>query len=49
MRFSVSLAALLGAGLAEAQFLISELSFGYAGRYVLLLRKHRSIALDNGN
>ncbi|RFU76857.1 hypothetical protein TARUN_5388 [Trichoderma arundinaceum] len=32
MRFSLSLAALLGAGLAEAQFLISELSFGYAGR-----------------
>ncbi|KAM0247216.1 hypothetical protein ACHAQJ_009948 [Trichoderma viride] len=32
MRFSVSLAALLGAGLAEAQFLISELSFGYEGR-----------------
>ncbi|KAL6864305.1 concanavalin A-like lectin/glucanase domain-containing protein [Trichoderma novae-zelandiae] len=32
MRFSPSLAALLGATLAEAQFLISELSFGYAGR-----------------
>lgn len=34
MRFSVPLAALLGAGLTEAQYLISELSFGYAGRYV---------------
>ncbi|PTB71354.1 hypothetical protein M440DRAFT_1466320 [Trichoderma longibrachiatum ATCC 18648] len=32
MRFSPALAALLGATLAEAQFLISELSFGYAGR-----------------
>ncbi|TFA97953.1 Protein EMP47 [Trichoderma ghanense] len=32
MRFSPALAALLGATIAEAQFLISELSFGYAGR-----------------
>ncbi|KAM0470375.1 hypothetical protein ACHAPX_009995 [Trichoderma viride] len=32
MRFSVPLAALLGAGLSEAQYLISEMSFGYAGR-----------------
>ncbi|KAL7945770.1 concanavalin A-like lectin/glucanase domain-containing protein [Trichoderma barbatum] len=32
MRFSISLAALLGAGVAQAQFLISELSFGYSGR-----------------
>ncbi|KAJ4855350.1 legume-like lectin family domain-containing protein [Trichoderma breve] len=32
MRFSMSLAALLGAGAAQAYFLVSELSFGYAGR-----------------
>ncbi|KAL7789800.1 concanavalin A-like lectin/glucanase domain-containing protein [Trichoderma ceciliae] len=32
MRLSASLAALLGAGLAEAQFLVSELSFGFSGR-----------------
>ncbi|KAI8717887.1 hypothetical protein NCS52_00866000 [Fusarium sp. LHS14.1] len=32
MRFSLSLAALLAAGLSEAQYLISELSFGHAGR-----------------
>ncbi|UKZ79403.1 hypothetical protein TrVFT333_007156 [Trichoderma virens FT-333] len=32
MRFSLSLAALLSAGVAQAQFLISELSFGYSGR-----------------
>jgi hypothetical protein len=37
MRFtgvSAAVAALLGANLAHAQFLINELSFGYTGRLV---------------
>lgn len=33
-RASASLAVLLAAGLSQAQYLINELSFGYAGRSV---------------
>lgn len=37
MKVSFSLAALLAASLSQAQYLISELSFGHAGRFVLHL------------